>query len=291
MNAKLAHLPTSKQEDLKEILDIILEVVKPEKVILFGSHATGRWVEDEYVENGATYSYMSDYDLLVVINKEDKDKELEIVSKIENRTMRFKNDVSPIVHTIEYVNKGLEIGQYFFRDIVAEGVVLFDTDNYQFAEARVLTKEEERGLADQYFKKWIKSGSRFLNLVKNGLTLALDVGDPLNELIFNLNQSAERFYAGILLVHTGYKPKTHQLKAYRKYSKDISLELTQVFLYPIGDIEEKRLFKILNDSYLDSRYKDDYFISAEDLGKLIFRVEELERVAINICTARIETLA
>ncbi|KKX46705.1 hypothetical protein [Sphingobacterium sp. IITKGP-BTPF85] len=68
----------------------------------------------------------------------------------------------------------------------------------------------------------------------------------MNELIFNLNQSAEKFYGGILLVYTGYKPKTHRLKAYRKYAKHISEDLNHVFKYPLEDGEENRLFDILN---------------------------------------------
>jgi predicted nucleotidyltransferase len=40
--------------------------VDPEKVILFGSHATGRWVEHRDTEGGITYEYISDYDILVI---------------------------------------------------------------------------------------------------------------------------------------------------------------------------------------------------------------------------------
>ncbi len=39
----LTHLPESKQQEIGEILSIIKEEAKPEKVILFGSHVSDKW--------------------------------------------------------------------------------------------------------------------------------------------------------------------------------------------------------------------------------------------------------
>lgn len=290
MIESLSHLPEIKQHEIAEILEIIKDVANPEVVILFGSHTSDKWVEDEYIEKGATYSYMSDYDILVVIGEGDKEKEHEIASKIENRTQQYKNDVSPIVHTINYINKGLEDGQYFFRDIVDEGIILYNSGNISFANMQPLTADKRRERAEYYYTEWIQSGIRFLDHTKVIFNNAIEKDFKLNEVIFNLNQTAEKFYGGILLVFTGYKPKTHRLKIYRKYSKAISEELNHVFRYPIDNPEEYRLFDIFNKSYLDSRYKDDYFISKEDLASLIFKVEKIEQIAIKICTERINSI-
>src|SRR5690606_19607718 len=250
---QLAHLPQHKQEELAEIVKVIREIADPAKIILFGSHTSGKWVEDEYEERGTTYSYISDYDILVVIADGDKEKEHDIASKIENKTLKYKNDVSPIVHSFNYVNFGLKMGQYFFRDIVKEGIVLFDTGDFTFSEPKPLSGEQEKEIAIRNYNKWINSGIRFLDHTKVMLDNALLKGFPLNEVIFNLNQSAEKFYGGLLLVFTGYKPKTHKLKVYRKYSKHIDESLNQVFKYPLEDREEYRLFDILNKAYLDAR--------------------------------------
>jgi HEPN domain-containing protein/predicted nucleotidyltransferase len=265
-------------------------VANPAKVILFGSHTTDKWVEDEYEERGATYSYISDYDILVVIPDGDKDKEHDIASKIENRTLKYKNDVSPIVHSFNYVNKGLEMGQYFFRDIIKEGIVLFDSGEFAFSDSKPLSRHEEKEVALRSYEKWVKSGIRFLDHTKVMLENALLKGFPLNEVIFNLNQSTEKLYGGLLLVYTGYKPKTHKLKVYRKYSKHIDENLNQIFKYPVDDSEEYRLFDILNKAYLDARYQDDYYIDPEDLKKLIGKVDKLEDVVTRLCNERISQL-
>ena len=65
------HLPTQKQEELTKIAGLLSGYKNVEMVILFGSYATGKWVEDRYVEKGITYEYRSDYDLLVVLTHED----------------------------------------------------------------------------------------------------------------------------------------------------------------------------------------------------------------------------
>ncbi len=74
MNTSLDHLPQHKQEQLKQVTDIIVKAVDPEKVILFGSHPTGRWVEHRYSEGGITYEYISDYDILVITKSGDEGK-------------------------------------------------------------------------------------------------------------------------------------------------------------------------------------------------------------------------
>ncbi|WP_313263940.1 HEPN domain-containing protein [Sphingobacterium sp.] len=287
---QLSHLPQHKQAELAEIVEIICEITSPAKIILFGSHASNKWVEDEYEENGTTYSYISDYDILVVLPDGDKEKEHDIASKIENRTLKYKNDVSPIVHSFNYVNKGLEMGQYFFRDILKEGILLFDNEKYIFSKLKSLSKQQEKEFAIQNFDTWIKTGSSFFDGTKALLENAMDKGLDFRQVIFNLNQTAEKFYGGILLIFVGYKPKTHRLKVYRKYSKNISDKLNQIFNYPIGDSEEYRLFDILNKSYLEARYQDDYYIDIEDLKKLIFKIEMLEGISIALCKERIESL-
>lgn len=287
---QLSHLPQHKQDELAEIVQVICGVAEPAKVILFGSHTTDKWVEDEYEERGARYSYISDYDILVVISDGDKEKEHDIASKIENRTLKYKNDVSPIVHSFNYVNKGLEMGQYFFRDIIKEGIVLFDSGEFIFSDAKPLSRDEEKEVALRSYEKWVKSGIRFLDHTKVMLENALLKEFPLNEVIFNLNQSAEKLYGGLLLVYTGYKPKTHKLKVYRKYSKHIDENLNQIFKYPIDDSEEYRLFDVLNKAYLDARYQDDYYIDLEDLRKLISKVDKVEDVVTKLCNERISQL-
>ena len=279
----LSHLPEFKQREIADILEIIKELAKPEKVILFGSHASNQWVEDEYVEDGIRYSYISDYDFLVVIKKkEGQEKEYVIVSHIENRTSHIKNSVSPIVHDIDYINEGLRLGQYFFTDIIRGGILLYDTGNYRFNKPAFLTSEEAKDKAHGYFDIWFPQGKDFLDgSVYHESKNQLRVG------AFSLHQAAESFYSTALLVFTGYKPKTHHLGRLRNYAKHISPELYGIFHESAPDEREYHLFELLNRGYVEARYKPDYPITAEELRMLIGKVTRMQEVVGRLCGKKI----
>lgn len=82
MKKSLAHLPLNKKQELKRLRSIILEKVPHAQfIILFGSHARGDWVDDEYTEDHITYSYKSDFDILVITD----DKKLALMKAYGRR--------------------------------------------------------------------------------------------------------------------------------------------------------------------------------------------------------------
>jgi predicted nucleotidyltransferase len=162
MKTSLNFLLQSKRDQILGIVAIIKEVVAPEKIILFGSYAKGRYVEHRYTgKDGILYEYISDFDFLVV-TKENTVKEYELEDIVNSRTQHYKQPINLQIHEIDYINEGLEFGQYFFTDIVNEGVLLYDTDIVHFAEARELNPEEEKEIAQRYFDIWFPRGSGFL---------------------------------------------------------------------------------------------------------------------------------
>ncbi len=285
---KLAHLPLDKREQILEILEIIKDVALPEKVILFGSFARGDWVDDEYLEGGATYSYRSDFDFLVVTNG-SKLQEFEIKNRIENRTGKFKHPVNPLVHEIDHINYGLERGQYFFRDIIKNGILLYDTFRTGFISTNPLSIPQQIENAQFYYENWVESGSRMLDHAKLIFESSISKGYKLNEVLFLLHQTVERLFAGLGLIFTGYKPKTHSIKEYRNYTKSISEDINNAFCFPPTS-EEIRLFNILQKSYIDARYKSDFFIDKSDLQMLINKVEILEKLVIKYSKMKIKSL-
>ncbi len=285
---KLAHLPLDKREQILEILEIIKDVAIPEKVILFGSFARGDWVDDEYQEGGATYSYRSDFDFLVVTNG-SKLQEFEIKNRIENRTGKFKHPVNPLVHEIDHINYGLERGQYFFSDIIKNGILLYDTFRTGFISTNPLSIPQQIENAQIYYENWVESGSRMLDHAKLIFESSISKGYKLNEVLFLLHQTVERLFAGLGLIFTGYKPKTHSIKEYRNYTKSISEDINNAFCFPPTS-EEIRLFNILQKSYIDARYKSDFFIDKSDLQTLINKVEILEKLVVKYSKRKIKSL-
>lgn len=282
MKTSLNHLPPGKRNQILRITEIIREVLAPEMIILFGSYAKGKYVEHRYVGgDGILYEYISDYDFLVV-TKQNSLRHFELESIVMSRTENYRQPVNLEVHEIEYINAGLEFGQYFFTDIIKEGVLLHDTGNVQFAEAKELTPEQEKEIAQNYYDIWFKRSKEFLIDSKNAFQR-----DSLKFSAFYLHQSTESLYYAILLVYTGYKPKTHNLFKLRKHAKHLSEEL--FLLFPIEtDKEEKHLFDLLKRGYIDARYREDYFITAEELSILIDRIEKMQTLVDSLCLTKIE---
>lgn len=281
MKTSLSHLSEAKQKQILQIVEIIKEVAAPEKVILFGSHAKGKQVEHRYTgKDGIKYEYISDYDFLVV-TKNNTIKEYELEDIINNRTSRIEPSINLQIHEIDYINEGLEFGQYFFTDIVNEGILLFDTNAVHFVEARELTPEEEKEKAQRYFDIWFPQGNEFL----------IDATNALNRksfkiASFHLHQATESLYYTTLLVFTGYKPKTHNLSKLRKDAKILSEELFLIF--PIeADKKEYYLFDLLKRGYIDARYKPEYSITESELEILFEKVRKAQEIVGAICVAKI----
>ncbi|MBO9620822.1 MAG: HEPN domain-containing protein [Niabella sp.] len=285
MKTSIAHLPETKQREILDIVEIIKGAVQAEKIILFGSYATGDWVEDTYFENGIKYDYISDYDFLIV-TKEDNEKVYESVEKILAHTRsKFSIPVSPIIHSVTYVDKGLEEGQYFFKEIIDEGILLFDTNIVEFKKPKNLSRGEQREIASRYFSLWYPKAASSLAGAQFYFSK-----EYINDAAFALHQTAERLYNTVLLVFTGYKPKTHNIDKLRTYIKAISQPLFAIFPFPVKDEEENRLFEILKRAYIDARYKDDYIISKEDFKTLVVKLEKMQKIVEGICREKIASL-
>jgi uncharacterized protein len=284
MKTSLTHLPEYKQQQILKITDVIKEVVAPEKIILFGSYATGTWVEDEYFENGIRYSYISDYDFLVVTKNNDE-KDYLLNDKIVNRARHITNiAVNCIIHDIGHINEGLSFGQYFFADIVKEGVLLYDTGELNFVEPKELTPQQQKEVAQNYYDIWFNRGKEFLIDAENAFNRKSN-----SKSAFELHQATENFYNTILLVFTGYKPKTHSLEKLRQYAKPYSKELMEIFPERTGDKTESHLFDLLKRGYIDARYKNDYTITGEELTTLINKVNGMKEIIEVICKQQIKS--
>ena len=70
MKKSIAFLPKKNREDLKYLVELILDKIPVcEMIILYGSYARGTYVSyDEREEFGIPTSFKSDYDILVINN-------------------------------------------------------------------------------------------------------------------------------------------------------------------------------------------------------------------------------
>lgn len=286
MKTSLEHLPKEKQDQLEALVRITLEQFPKwiEMIILFGSYARGDWVE-ELAPDKFHYTYQSDFDILVVVSKKVLAKRHRAWEHLEDRFHRspgVRTPVTLLYEHIDYVNAQLSEGQYFFSDIKKEGILLYDSGNYQLVEPRELTPEENRKIAQEYFEDWFGSAKGFFK----GYYFYLEEKE-YKIAAFQLHQAVERFYSTILLVFTQYRPKIHDIEKLEHQAAGHEPELLKVF--PKGTAEEERLFELLRKAYVDARYKRNYNITREELEWLAERVKMLQELTENVCKKKIES--
>ena len=285
MKTSITHLPANKQAEIGRIKDALIpKYAEIEMIVLFGSHARGDWKIDEYVENGITYSYNSDYDLLIITNNSEKanvDTYLfSIIDKLE--ALNFETAIHIELETIDFVNQQLQEGNYFFDDVKKEGIVLFDTSRFKLSERRELSKAEVQAFAQRDFNEWFESATDFLDTYQYNY----DKG-RYKIAAFQLHQATERYYSTIQLVFAGYKPKTHDLDVLGRRAKSLNMEFGKVF--PKASILERQRFMLLRKAYVDARYKINYRITKADLDYLGERVALLRQLTEQLCREKIES--
>ena len=285
-------LPLVKQRELARVQEIILNRLEAdehdfvlEKIILFGSHARGSWVEEGYVKDGITYEYKSDFDILVVTRQGISDSNwlaLCIDEHIDKHP-GIKTEVNIIHHGIDFLNRKIEENYYFFVDIAAEGVLLYDTGKYQLAKPGPMTPAAQSQKAQEDFEYWFGKGDDSLQVFELCLSK-----NKYSKAAFELHQATEAYYAAILLVYTDYKPRGHNIHWLGKQAISINERFREVF--PMRNKQEKELFRLLKKAYVDSRYRKDYTITAEELQYLSERVTLLRELTEELCKKEIARL-
>lgn len=290
MKTELTHLPEAMQADLKKIqAELIPKYSEIEMIILFGSYARGDWQIDEYVENGYTYSYRSDYDLLIVTNNSDKANSdtflFSILDKLDD--LNFETAIHLEVESIDFVNKSIQEGNSFFSDVKKDGIFLFNTSRYQLAEKKELSPVEMQAIAKRDFNEWFESANMFFENFESNLSKGVQNPSYYKNAAFQLHQAAERYYSTVQLVFAGYKPKTHDLDVLGRRAKSLHMEFGKVF--PKAKNIERQRFMLLRKAYVDARYKDNYKITKADLEYLAERVTLLRKLTEQLCKEKIES--
>lgn len=298
MRSDLDHLPERQQRELERVRDILLagfEAAKNGggggtstwrrggmvlKIILFGSYARNDWIDEP--ENG----YLSDFDLLIVVNNEKLTSIADYWWNSEDQILRdpvIGRTVNLIVHDIHEVNDALRRGEYFWTDIVRDGTALYEIPGHPFAAPQPMTAGDAVATAERYYEHWTDRIDAALKVAAFCIS-----GGERRDAAFNLHQAVERAYACFLLVHTFYFPRSHNIKFLRSLAEDVNTRLVEA--WPREQRFDRRRFELLKRAYVEARYSDQYDASTEDLNWLMSRARCLRNLVAALSQERIAEL-
>ncbi|WP_257547158.1 nucleotidyltransferase and HEPN domain-containing protein [Sphingopyxis sp. DBS4] len=300
MRTDLDHLPAAKQRELERVVEMIFDEFRGStenatgprkgarilKIILFGSHARGDWVDAPLSAN----QYKSDYDILIIVSQKELTDRAAYWAKAEERLIRaytiektLHTPVNFIVHSLHEVNDGLSHGRVFFMEVVKDGIALYDADDRELAAPKPKTAQQAVEAAREYFEEWMPSAAGFLDTSKYALSRG-----RLKESAFQLHQATERLYGCLLLTLTFYTPYNHNIAFLRSLAEGLDRRLYGI--WPDDTHRDRSMFQKLKEAYTKARYSKHYKISEDELTWLGERVEELGRVVHQVCSDKIAEL-
>lgn len=290
MKSDITFLPERKQRDLHELVALIREEIRDVvMIILYGSYAKNTYVDlDERHDFGVRTYYMSDYDLLVVTKKRLGVREGTVATRVNARFMdskdnEFQTRPQLINESISKLNDALSEGRYFYVEILAQGVMLYDSGEYRLATPRELDYSEILKIAQEYYDDKFSSATYFYDDCITNLKRG-----RYHQALFYLHQATENFIKTIPLVYVLYGYKEHDLEFLIEKCKPYTLDLAKVF--PRDTDEEERLFKLLQRAYIEARYnKKNFTVTKTDIDALIPKIELLRDVVEKVCKNKIST--
>lgn len=303
MRSDLDHLPERQQRELERVRDTLLTGFEAArngggggtqewrrggmvlKIILFGSYARGDWVDEP--ENG----YLSDFDLLIVVSHEKLTNIADYWWNAEDQILRdpaIGRTVNIIVHDLQEVNGALRRGEYFWTDIVRDGIALYDVPGHPLTKPQPMTAAEALALARINLRVKLQDTNDWLRLAELAINEGPAEANWRRKAAFNLHQAVETAYACLLLVYTFYFPRSHNIKFLRSLAEDVDTRLVEA--WPRAQRVDRRRFELLKRAYVEARYSDQYDASTQDLQWLMERVRRLRDLVADLCESRVAEL-
>ena len=300
MRTNIDHLPQVQQDELARVVQILMgefelaisRATQPSrrngkiyKIILFGSYARGDWVDEP--ENG----YQSDFDLLIVVSHRDLTEIADYWYVAEDRILRDEaigRPVNIIVHSIDEVNQALKRGEYFWVDIVRDGIALYELPQHELTTPKPASPQDALQMATKYFDDWLPAVDRSLATAATQTTRGSDALGWRKDAAFTLHQATERAYACFLLVRTLYFPRSHNIRFLRSLAEDNEPRLIEA--WPRATKLDRRRFELLKRAYVEARYSASYEISHDDLEALTGAVRRLRDIVEMVSRERLDEL-
>lgn len=300
MRVDLDHLPEVQQAALARVRDTLMAEFSQAisgatqpwkrngrilKIILFGSYARDDWVDEP--ENG----YQSDFDLLIIVNHDSLTDIADYWYIAEDKILHdpaVGRPVNIIVHTLQEVNQALERGEYFWVDIVRDGIVVYELPNHALVAPKPLAPIDAYQMAKQYFDEKLSDIRIWLETADGQRARTDDLDRYRKHAAFNYHQATETAYACFLLVRSLYFPRSHNIKFLRSLAEDKETRLIEA--WPRETRADRRRFELLKRAYVEARYSASYVIGADDLDAVAASVTRLRDIVETLCRERLALL-
>lgn len=241
-------------EHLQSVVEAIIRVTHAEKLFLAGSATDANNV--------------AQLDILVLLPPNAKYSYTDYQAQVQSKCSEF-GSVLIWFGKINEVHKLLQEGHIFYSCICKPDRLLYDNRRVPLPEKTAIDITIVKVKARNFFTESFAIARSFLDGAEYYVTT-----EQRKPAAFLLHQATEHALRALLGSLTTFGAYGHDLKNLLRHCVVCAPELNVIF--PKNSAIEMKLFSLLNNAYVNSRYKNSYEISQEELMLLLDRVSTLQ---------------
>jgi HEPN domain-containing protein len=261
------HDISSHTNSITKTIKNIVEEVQPEKIFILSTCVNHYQTKNAFIQQSIESENHSRLDMLVLSGENEMRSNDSLQDIIENK-INSDGLITAIVLPIHQFNKWLLNAHPFACKIYHHAKLFYDAEKIPLAIPNVYNIEEVQKRLVAEFEHSLDIASEFLS----GAEL-FKLRKQLPLAAFNLHQSAEQLFSAIINIKMALRLQTHNLDKLYRYTRSLEVGILEIF--PRDTIEEKRLFKLLQGAYIQSRYSNDYTIKLSEINILNQRMNKL----------------
>lgn len=262
-------LTESFKEQEKILVDMILKIAPVEQIYILGSTLNQRRTESIFMTGAPSCRKVGHYYLLVLAGREMKYSYNDLQDRIENTSRSFI-PVTAIVLGIEEFSKWVYEGHRFAQTVINAAVLLYGNDNSKSTGKSAGAAGQKENSADY----WTGEYNRVNEFIAGATLFILRQQNKMA--IFMLHQATEHALRSIFKKASGLHINTHNLDKLVRYCSILSYQIPDIFNR--NNDKEERLFQLLQKAYIDTRYKQDFVVSKNDLEIILEKIKTLLKI-------------
>ena len=212
-------------------------------------------------------------DLLIVLPGSKQEKPFSQYETLIEAGCTIGTHLSFSLHHAGRVNAAVAEGHIFYSFLCTKDNLMYWNEKKDWPVTTANRMQELSLIAYQQFQNNFSKAETF----REYATLSMAQQD--NKLTaFFLQQAAELCCRAILTSLTGRDKKTHSIEVLKKTCRRCTAVVDHAF--PSHTEKDRQLLKILDDAYIAARYDDDFSPAANDLERLLQKVQQLHNSAL-----------
>jgi HEPN domain-containing protein len=255
---------------------LIMSVAPAVRIYLLASTSTNHKTVSIFTSETLLGESIVHYHVLVLVRRTRETSYNSMQEKIETSCQPI-SPVTAIVMEVEQFGDWLATGHPFACHVKTKAVSYFEDLTVELVDASPIDPETLKIAKEAAHCQGLNKVNQFLA----GADL-FRIREQNKMAAFMLHQAAESALLTILKTSIGLTVNSHNLDKLVRYCLLVTSAVADIFKRNTEN--EKKQFQLLQRAYIDTRYRDDYYINTSDLLELTAKIRSLQEVLVSMGT-------